>query len=245
MYRVTVIPTVNDASADDLAGNTAIVIDVLRATSTILTALQRGCSDIIPVETVCQAKDMLREGNLLAGERNGRKLPGFDLGNSPLEYASLELKDKTIIMTTTNGTRAIHKAAKASQVIIACNLNARAAANYALSLKKNIVIVCAGTKDRFSLEDGLCAGLLLEEMSKQAEEPLLMNDFATAMKSAYQQAKDCFTEMLLNSFNGRRLVRAGYQEDVIYCSQRNISNLVPILTHNTLRAQVLKRLLVP
>ena len=95
------------------------------------------------------------------------------------------------------------------------------------------------------LEDGLCAGLLLEEMSKQAEEPLLMNDFATAMKSAYQQAKDCFTEMLLNSFNGRRLVRAGYQEDVIYCSQRNISNLVPILTHNTLRAQVLKRLLVP
>lgn len=240
MYRITVIPTVNDASADELAGNTAIVIDVLRATTTILTAFQHGCSGVVPVETVYQAKDMLTEGDLLAGERNGRKLPGFELGNSPLEYMSLELNDKRIIMTTTNGTRAIHKAAKASQVLAACNLNARAAAKHALSLKKNITIVCAGTKDRFSLEDGLCAGLIIEEMSGLAEEPLILNDFATAMKGAYQQAKHCLTDMLLNCWNGKRLVRAGYKEDVIYSSQRNISNLVPFLTQDTLRTQVLK-----
>ena len=240
MYHISVMPTVNDASVDELAGNTAIVIDVLRATSTIITAMQRGCSEVIPVETVCQAKDMIREGDLLAGERNGRKLPGFDLGNSPLEYRSLELKDKRIIMTTTNGTRAIHKATKASQVIAACNLNAKAAAKHALSIHKKIVIICAGTNDRFSLEDGLCAGLIIDEMSTYTEGPRILIDFATAMKSAYLQAKDCFIEMNLNCRNGRRLVRVGKKEDVIYCSQRNISNLVPVLTQHTLKAKVLK-----
>ena len=143
MCRIAVIPSVNETSAEDLVGKTAVVIDVLRATSTIITALQYGCEGVIPVETVYQAKERQLEGTYLGGERNGKKIPGFDLGNSPFEYMSPELRGKKVILTTTNGTRAIQKSSKASCVVAAALLNVRAAARYCLSLKRDIAVICA------------------------------------------------------------------------------------------------------
>lgn len=236
MLRVTAIPSVNEACADDLLGKTAIVVDVLRATSTIVTALHNGCAGIVPVETVCQAKDSRTDNERLGGERNGRRIPGFEYGNSPFEYMSPELQGETIIMTTTNGTRAIQKAVRASAVLAAAMLNAAAAASYALSLKRDVALICAGTKDRFSLEDGLCAGLIICEIERISGAEAELNDFGMAMRSAYMHAAERLADELLACRNGRRLTRAGLKEDVLYCAQRNICDTVPVLHGSMLTA---------
>lgn len=237
MCRIAVIPSVNETCADDLVGKTAVVIDVLRATSTIITALQYGCEGVIPVETVYQAKERQQEGTYLGGERNGKKIPGFELGNSPFEYMSPELRGKKVILTTTNGTRAIQKSSKASCVVAAALLNVRAAARYCLSLKRDIAVICAGTKDRFSLEDGLCAGLFITEVEKQSTERVDVDDFGAAMRSSYFHVKDRLEEEILSCRNGRRLSNIGLEEEVSYCSQTNITDVVPILVHDTLIAK--------
>ncbi|WP_281886645.1 2-phosphosulfolactate phosphatase [Paenibacillus sp. YYML68] len=167
--HIEVIPTVNEARADDLLHKTVIAIDVLRATSTMLAALASGCRSIVPVETVNQALTLQQEGELLAGERFCKRIPGFQLGNSPLEFTPDAVGGKTVIMTTTNGTRAIQKSQKAAHVLIGGLLNAEACAREAARLSHEIVIVCAGTQDVFALEDGLCAGLLVEELMKRHE----------------------------------------------------------------------------
>lgn len=235
MCHVAVIPSVNEASTDDLMGKVAIVIDVLRATSTIITALHHGCAGVMPVETVYQAREIRSGENvLLGGERNGKKIPGFDYGNSPFEYLSSELQGKLLVMTTTNGTRAIQKSAKASHVIAAAMLNARAAAKQALTWNKDIAIVCAGTKDAFSLEDGLCAGLVIREMTDISDTKPRLNDTALAMLLAYEQVRDRLAETILMCRNGQRLARAGLAEEVHYCTQTNVLDTVPVLADGIL-----------
>lgn len=234
MFQIAVLPSVNEACVDDLAGKTAVVIDVLRATSSIITALHHGCAGVVPVETVYLAKESQTADVLLGGERNGRKIPGFDLGNSPFEYMSPDLAGKKVIMTTTNGTRAIQKSSRASQVIAAAMLNARAAASCALAWRRDIVIVCAGTKDRFSLEDGLCAGLFIHEIESLSRDHIVLNDLAIALRHAYLHVQDRLEEEILACHNGRRLSRIGLTEDVLYCAQTNRIDLVPVLSGDTL-----------
>ena len=245
MCHIAVIPSVQEASADDLVGKTAVVIDVLRSTSTMITALASGCAGIIPVETVCQAKELQTDGVYIGGERNGRKIPGFDYGNSPFEYMSPELRGKVVVMTTTNGTRAIQKASRASHVIAAALLNGRAAAARSLAFRRDIVIVCAGTKDRFSLEDGLCAGFLIHEIERITGERPDLDDMGMAMRSAYLEVRDRITEEIMASRNGKRLIKAGLREEVIYCSQANVLDVVPVLEEDMLIADVLKPQLLP
>jgi len=240
MVHVAVIPSVNEACADDLMGKTAVVIDVLRATSSIITALHHGCAGVVPVETVYQANESRAEGVLLGGERNGKKIPGFDYGNSPIEYQTSELQGKRLIMTTTNGTRAIQKSAKASHVIAAAMLNARAAVHHALTWNRDIVIVCAGTKDTFSLEDGLCAGLLISELESCSGMRPELNDVGLAMFHAYQHVQSRLEEEILACRNGRRLARVGLIEEVRYCCRTNIIDTVPVLANGILTAEVLK-----
>jgi len=245
MCHVAVIPSVQEAGADNLVGKTAIVIDVLRATSTMITALASGCAGIIPVETVCQAREYQAEGIRIGGERGGRKIPGFDYGNSPFEYMTPELQGKIVVMTTTNGTRAVQKASRASHEIAAAMLNGRAAAARALAFRRDIVIVCAGTKDRFSLEDGLCAGYLIHEIERLTGELPELDDMGLAMRSAYLQVRERIAEAILSSRNGKRLARAGLQEEVMYCSRTNAVEVVPVLEGNMLIADVLKPQLLP
>ncbi|WP_341538174.1 2-phosphosulfolactate phosphatase [Paenibacillus xerothermodurans] len=234
-----VIPSVNEARTDNLANKTVIVIDVLRATSTMLTALAHGCSAIYPVETVMQAKQLQQPGYLLGGERGCKKIPGFDLGNSPFEFMDDQVAGKTIIMTTTNGTRAIQKAFKASTIIAASLLNGKACAKEAAALKRNIVIICSGTQDVYSLEDGICAGQIVEELQNclQAEGvELNINDFGLSMLYAFRQVQGDMTKALLDCANGRRLCSLGFTEDIIYCSRMNLIRLVPIVQDGKLIA---------
>ncbi|WP_159882216.1 2-phosphosulfolactate phosphatase [Paenibacillus puerhi] len=248
--HIQVISSVNEARGDDLQHKTVIVIDVLRATSTILKAIDSGCMQLIPVETVNQAKNMQRPGELLGGERFCKKIPGFDFGNSPLEYTSDRVEGKSIILTTTNGTRAIQKSSKAAHVLIGSLLNARTCARKAAALSEDVVILCAGTQDMFALEDGLCAGLIVEELLKleadgwprrssaAGTDAVTIDDFGLSMLLAYRHARDNLEEALLSSSNGKRLKKIGFHEDIVYCAQVNVLEYAPIVRNGRLEAEM-------
>ncbi|MCZ8520655.1 MULTISPECIES: 2-phosphosulfolactate phosphatase [Paenibacillus] len=244
--NIRVIPTIQEARVEELRRKTVIVIDVLRATSTMLAALSNGCSAVIPVETVEQAKELQGPGHLLGGERGCRRIPGFDLGNSPAEYTPSAIAGSVLIMTTTNGTRAIRKAEQAGRILVGSLLNAQACARKAQSLGKEIVILCSGTRDIFSLEDGLGAGAIVDELlqpscpagtGRQADLPQV-NDFGLSMMHAYRAAKDNMEAALLACENGRRLVSLGYREDVAFCSRLNAIASAPEIRSGRLMPDV-------
>jgi len=228
--QIDVIPNIGEARTDEFLHKTVIVIDVFRATSTMIAALGNGCTSVVPVETVLQAKDMQKPGDLLGGERFCRKIPGFDLGNSPLEYSPSAVQGKRVILTTTNGTRGIQKAVKGDKVLAGALINGSACAKAAIDFKRDVIILCAGTQDVFSLEDGICAGLITSEIagfigSKQ----VAVNDLGLALWNCYLQAKDTMPETLLGCANGKRLSKLGFQEDLVYCAKVNILPYVPVL----------------
>lgn len=229
--RIDVIPSVNEARTEDFLHRTTIVIDVLRATSTICTALAHGCASVIPVETVFQAKELKKNGELLGGERFCKKITGFDLGNSPFEYMNPDIEGKTIIMTTTNGTRAIQKAQKSDRVLAGSLLNAPECARIASRFKRGISILCAGTQDQFSLEDGLCAGFIVDELTRlsSGDNAPQLNDFAIAMRSAYLENQNDMEQALLGCANGKKFIKMGLIEDVQFCAKMGATTVVPEL----------------
>ncbi len=235
--QVDVIASVNEARAIDLTHRTVIVIDVLRATSTIVTALSHGASGVIPAETVSQAKQIVQSGDVLGGERYSKKIAGFDTGNSPFEYMGNDYNGKRIVLTTSNGTRAIQKAMKADYVLAGAMINASACANAAYKLRKDIALLCAGTQDTFAFEDGLCAGLILSELYRCTDNAhaIVTNDYGYMMYSAYRFHEDNMFEALMNASGGKRLAKIGCSKDVEYCAQVNINALVPILENNIMK----------
>ncbi|WP_168119255.1 2-phosphosulfolactate phosphatase [Paenibacillus sp. HB172176] len=229
-----VISSVNEACAANFHHKTAIVIDVLRATSTITAALAAGASCVIPAETVMDAKGLQQEGDILGGERFCKKIAGFHLGNSPLEYQPSLVEGRRIILTTTNGTRAIHKSLRADHVLAASLLNAEACAKLAIELRRDLVIVCAGTNDDFAMEDGLCAGLLIDCLRSLAGIPVEVNDFGEAMHSMYRFKAECIEQSLISCASGKRLSKLGLQEDIVACSLVNSCSHVPRLVDHKL-----------
>lgn len=233
--QVDVIPCINEARSNDFIHKTVIVVDVLRATSSVITALANGCAGVIPVETVGQARNLKVEGDLLGGERFCEKISGFDFGNSPIEYHQAKIDGKRIIMTTTNGIRAIQKSHKATNILAGALINAFSCAMVAKALKKDIIIICAGTQDQFSLEDGLGAGLIIDELINNSSDTVFeLNDFGTAMHSSYIQFKDHIQEAIMNCTNGKRLRKLGFEDDIQLCTHVNLYTLVPILRNDVL-----------
>lgn len=232
--QVQVISSVNEASSAKFHHKTAIIIDVLRATSTIITAIEAGAASVLPAETVMEARTLQRPGDLLAGERFCRKIAGFDLGNSPDEYSEKNVAGKRIILTTTNGTRAIHKSMRADYVLAAALLNAEACAKSALELRRDIVILCAGSHDEFAVEDGLCAGLLLSRLSGLSGGHIETDDLGTAMLALYRDRAGAVKETLLNGMSGKRLCKLGFKKDVEACSAVDVSQTVPRLNGDLL-----------
>lgn len=224
-----VIPSAGEARADQFVHKTAIVIDVLRATSTIVTALAEGAAGIMPVETVMEAKSLQRQGDLLGGERFCRKITGFDFGNSPLEYRSGAVYGRRLLLTTTNGTRAIHKAARSESVLAASLLNASGCAEAAASSKRDIVLLLAGTHDAFAMEDGLCAGLLVDRLSHYAGGAVETDDLAKTLHAFYLQSANDIEDTLQRSASAKRLQKIGHTEDVAFCAQVDLFDAVPQL----------------
>ncbi|MBB3109166.1 2-phosphosulfolactate phosphatase [Paenibacillus phyllosphaerae] len=233
--HIEVISTVNEAREGRLAQRTAIVIDVLRATSTIVTALEAGACGVVPVETVLEARALGRSGDLLAGERFCRKIAGFELGNSPYEFTPEVVRNRRVVLTTTNGTRALHKSLRADHVLAGCLMNATACAKAAAELRRDVVLLCAGSHDEFALEDGLCAGLIISKIKSFCGQNVETDDFGTAMHGFYQHAQHNVVGTLLSGTTGKRLIKLGCSRDVERCAQIDCSQAVPRLQGDTLQ----------
>ncbi|MDN5348457.1 MAG: 2-phosphosulfolactate phosphatase [Clostridia bacterium] len=229
--ELDVFATVNGALDEGLNGKVVVVTDVLRATTTITVALTSGCLEVIPVLTPEEAIEMReRLGNgehlLLGGERGALKIPGFHLGNSPLEYTPEVVEGKRLIMTTTNGTRAIRRAAAGKLVLLGALVNAPAVAAAAAKAEADVSFLCAGTKDRFSLEDFLTAGALVEEMLKQHDYTL--RDGARAALEVYRAYRSDILGAFRSSYHGQQLIELGLEEDLDYCAQLGTLDIVPV-----------------
>ncbi len=217
----------------DLGRVVCVVFDVLRATSTFVTALQYGAAAIIPVSEISEALEMgkRRPEVLLGGERNGVKIRTaegeFDFGNSPREYTAEKVRGKTIVSTTTNGTRALRACAGAKMVLASSFLNLGATVNF-LSRKKfeNVVIVCAGTKENTALEDVLAAGALCESLQNIGAAAEL-SDSAQIALAAFEKAQSDLPGAIKKSENAQRLLAIPeLSEDVEFCLQRDVFDLV-------------------
>lgn len=225
---IDVIPTAKEACVENVGSDTAVIIDVLRATSVMVTALNNGADKIIPVLTPEEALGIKRACSeiLLGGERHAEKIDGFDFGNSPLSYDAKNVAGKTIVMTTTNGTRAILNSASAKHRYIACFLNAK---QVACQLKQHhhIVFICSGADDSFTLEDALCAGYIIYLM-KQDDPGLAMSDFAVAMMSMYSAAAFDVRSIAANGRHYRLLKEKGFIDDLDYCFSAAPNFRIPI-----------------
>lgn len=226
--KIEVVSRVDEVKVEEIKHKTVIVIDVLRASSTIVTALAHGAVEVIPVETIGQARHLQGDHLVFAGERYGKKVVGFPFTNSPTEMTTAPLNGNSLVLTTTNGTRAIQKSWKADSILISSFLNGIACAKMAMQLKRDVTILCSGSRQKFAFEDGLCAGYLLSYMVHQSPE-LLINDLGKALLAAYEYCKDQLPEILKTTATGRRLMTAGYEADILFCAQRDIYPFVPIL----------------
>jgi 2-phosphosulfolactate phosphatase len=191
-----------------------VVLDVLRATTTIAYALQAGCRDIIPVEDISEAMRLAdtlgKDRTLLCGERGGQKIPGFHLGNSPLEYTPQVVEGKTRLLTTTNGTRAL-VVAQGAEVLTGSFVNLSMVAARAVADERDLLLLCAGRESRFSLEDTVCAGGLLSRLPEGMYE---LSDAAVVAAALYRRHSDDLLGMMRASQHGRYLVSLGLERDL-------------------------------
>jgi 2-phosphosulfolactate phosphatase len=208
-----------------------VVIDVLRATSCMCSALHYGVGKILPVASITEARDFQSKGFLVAAERQAQKVEGFDLGNSPFEYMKPELKGKVIVFTTTNGTQAIRAARDAYKIAIGSFLNLSALCEWLASQHKNIILLCAGWKDFFNLEDTLCAGAIAAKLETTGLFEISY-DSTLAAKYLYEKANGDLYKFMENSSHFNRLSRLNLQEDMKYCLTPDQTPVVPVMEGN-------------
>jgi 2-phosphosulfolactate phosphatase len=208
-----------------------VVVDILRATSCMTTALAHGIASITPFAKLEDCLATKQHGYFTAGERDGKKVDGFDLGNSPFEYMELALKGKKIAFTTTNGTQAIAKSIGAHEIIIGSFLNLSAVEKYLREGEKNILIVCAGWKGKVNLEDTLFAGALIAKLRVEIK---LACDAPLMALHLYQQAKTNMMDFLKDSSHVQRLARLNIRKDIEFCLTPDRYDTLPVLKDGVL-----------
>lgn len=209
-----------------LSGADAVVIDTLRMTSVAATALSNGCEKLYAVAEIEEAFALAsRHGALLGGEREALPIPGFDFGNSPGEYAKSRVTGRPLVMTTTNGTRAILAAQGAARVLLGALVNARAVAQ-AVRDAQALTFVLAGTHGAFALEDALAAGAILTRLA-EAGTPLTPDDMAVAAMSLYESARQNPHSLLDKTHHYQRLRQLGLTSDLRFCLAEDILTAVP------------------
>ncbi|GAB3419704.1 2-phosphosulfolactate phosphatase [Niabella aquatica] len=213
----------------DLKDTVVVVIDVFRATSTIAAALYNGARHIIPVDTVPKAIEVCKEVNgIAAGERDGKLADGLSYGNSPLEYAPDFIKDRILVLTTTNGTKLLYMALAngAENIITGSFPNLSSVCNYLIRQNKNTVLACAGWKDRFNMEDTLFAGAVIHRVK---EHFAIHCDSSFMAETMYAQNKEQLLPFAKNFTHYHRLVtRFGYIADIDFCLTKDIANVLPL-----------------
>ena len=204
-----------------------VIIDVLRATSAICTAFHYGVDKIIPVSTLDQAIEYKDKGFHVAAERKGKIVSGFEFGNSPLAYTNDKLKDQTLVLTTTNGTKAINMAKDIEHLLIGSFLNLDAISNYLIELNKSVLILGSGWENKFCLEDSICAGAISEKLLKTNKFES-NNDSTIAAKYLFLSAKSNYFGYLKASSHRKRLKKLNLNEDIKYCLTPNQTDVIPV-----------------
>lgn len=205
-----------------------VVIDVLRATSSICTAFAHGADSIVPVATIEESLSYRDKGYLVAGERNGEKVEGFDMGNSPFSFIRDAMKGRNIAITTTNGTQAIHAAKDAKKIVIGSFLNLDVLSEWLIKQNKDILCLCSGWKNKFNLEDTLLAGAIVNKLRGNSGFNIDC-DSAIASEHLYLLAKDDLFGFLENSSHRKRLKRLNIENDIYYCLTPNTCPVIPVL----------------
>jgi len=228
--RVDVIPTYQSVSEQNLRGRTVVVIDVLRATTVMITALHSGALRIVPVDdpgsAALMASSLDRKDVVLAGESEGIRVNGFDLGNSPLEFTRDHVKGKMVITSTSNGTKAFLKVTAGAQVYLGAMINRRAVAKAAFEAKNDITLLCAGTDGAFSCDDVCCAGAICAALAEWDDGSIVWNDLARNAQLVYRSWKDG-TFSLENTTHYSRLMKLGFKGDLDFCFREDVTDLVP------------------
>ncbi|TCK83074.1 2-phosphosulfolactate phosphatase [Albibacterium bauzanense] len=209
-----------------LEGKIAVIIDIFRATSSICYGIHNKAEAIIPVSTIEECLSHKDEDYLLAAERDGRVVEGFDFGNSPFSYTTEKVQGKTIVLTTTNGTRSIRLSMNAKEVVLGSFLNLTALCNWLAKQSESVVLVCAGWKDNFCLEDALFAGAVVEKLQHDFE---IHDDGAIASLDLYHCAKGNLNGYLKKSSHRERLKKLHIGKDVEFCLQVDLIDTIPVL----------------
>ncbi len=218
----------------DCKNTVVVVIDVFRATSTIATALHNGATRIIPVDSVekCIAIGT-QTGGITAGERDGKVIPGLQYGNSPAEYPESFIKGKTLVLTTTNGTKLLHMAlnAGADSVITGSFPNLQPVCDYLLKQGKNVLLGCSAWKDKFNLEDTLFAGAVVHQIKSSFH---IDCDSSLAAEEMYLKHKDNMLEFVQKLSHWKRLSAFGLEKDLEYCITPNVAPVLPLYKNGDL-----------
>lgn len=202
---------------------------MFRATSVIVTALSNGCKEVIPYltieEVLEEARKLERENYILGGERRAVKIEGFDLSNSPLEYTKDIVKNKTVLITTTNGTRTLTKSVSAKRILIGAMINARAIAQKLMEINEDIVIINAGTNGNFSMDDYICSGYIINEMLSY-DENLELTDIARTANIIYE-ANQGIMSYVRQATHYSVMKSLKLDEDIKYCTKKSVIDIVP------------------
>ncbi|MDB5001935.1 MAG: 2-phosphosulfolactate phosphatase [Mucilaginibacter sp.] len=205
-----------------------VVIDIFRATTSICYGIENGAEAIIPVSQVEECSAYLEKGfdYLLAAERNGEVVVGFDFGNSPFSYTKEKVAGKTIVLTTTNGTHALHLSRSAKKIVIGAFINLTAICNWLKQQDESILLVCSGWKNNFNLEDTLFAGAVVEQLKNSG---FVVDDPALAANDLYNIAKDDLNKYLKKTSHSERLKKLGIEADIEFCLKIDLTTAIPIL----------------
>lgn len=210
----------------DIRESIVVVIDIFRATSSICYGIDNGAEAIIPVASVEACNSYRDSSFLLAAERNGEVVDGFDFGNSPFSYSCEKVKGKTVVLTTTNGTHAINESREAKKIVIGSFLNLDALCNWLKTQDTDVFLLCAGWMNKVNLEDMLFAGAVVGQLANNGYQ---LDDSGLAAADLYELAKDDLKQYLKKTSHSERLKKLGIQKDIDFCLNLNITNTIPVL----------------
>lgn len=236
--KVNFFPTIEHLNRDAIQKSTVVVIDVLRSSSSIIAALENGSKRIIPVADIETASRLVRGEDrhlkVLAGERKGERIEGFDLGNSPLEFTKESVGNKIVVMCTSNGTRALSTIQRAKSVLV-CAINNISSVAERVSAEGDLSILCCGDEGSLSAEDLLCGGMILRKLGRVVDEDSL-NDAARLALLVAENFEDNVESFLIRSDRGRELRKKGFYKDILHCARPDISSIVPSLLDGSITA---------
>jgi len=227
-----------EITEEKLKDRTVVVIDVLRASTSICQALASGAKEVIPMDSPAEAIELAdnlsSDKVLLCGEREGQIIEGFDLGNSPLEYTRERVKGRTLIFSSTSGSRTIVRSRLASDTLVGGFVNIQSVIDYFPDSLDDLVIICAGKWQYYSMEDCVCGGMLIDKLIERYKDAEL-NDGANTSKILYQYHKDSIPEMIRESAHGRYLASIGMEQDLPVCAALNSIPVLPRLIDGKVR----------